>query len=193
MAALAEKKKGSSLVYAGAALLIVVGAYAYHMYPSSSTALTDKTAKSYTSAQFGISFLYPHGYTIKEDNVGPSAPLHHVITFVPEGLSAVPQNSEAPAGIAFEIRENEPVEMSAETFIRTDPASNWNIATSGIVPKTYGSVSGMEYSWSGLYEGRSFVVARRGFIYVFSVTRFEPTDAALSDFDRILSTLELAE
>ncbi|HVT75204.1 MAG TPA: hypothetical protein VHD69_02220 [Candidatus Paceibacterota bacterium] len=186
--------KKNATAYIGIAIAGAMAAFSYlYLYPSTPDALTEQNARIYSSSQFGISFLYPRAYTLDERDVGPTAPLHRVIAFRSQDAAPTPVNGEGQPGITFEFIENEPVEMDAETFIRDKPASNWNIATSAMTPKIYDGISGIEYSWSGLYEGRSFVVARRGFIYVFSVTRFDPTDIGPVNFGRIMSTLKLAE
>jgi hypothetical protein len=100
---------------------------------------------------------------------------------------------EGPTAITIDVYQNNLDKQDAESFIKGSSDSNYKLGNGVLATTTRGSVVGTEYSWSGLYEGRSFVIAKPDYIYMFSVTRLDSTDRILQDFDNLLRTVTIKE
>jgi hypothetical protein len=152
--------------------------------------------KTYAADQSKFSFKYPANYYIEEHEAGTVAKPRHSIVLVEDtvenrdlldGQSTIPR--EGPISITIDVYAN-PSKLAAADWIKEDP--NWTIRTSELTPQTVGAETGVSYSWSGLYEGRSTVVTRGDLAYVFSVTWLSPTDSIITDYNLLLSTVEFA-
>ncbi|MBX4209593.1 hypothetical protein KW799_02805 [Candidatus Parcubacteria bacterium] len=185
------KDTKNSLKFAGAALLVAVAWASYYFYPSRAADLKPETSKSYVSGRYGISFLYPNYYRLEQKDIGDARRARHLIMLTDATLDPLPKDGEGPPSITIDILENDGIAVSAEDFIRNDDISNYRLGNGLISTSTEGPVEGLGYSWSGLYEGRSLVVVRPGYIFMFSVTRFGPDDRIVADFSRILRTTVL--
>ncbi|MEA2701482.1 MAG: hypothetical protein QOE22_191 [Candidatus Parcubacteria bacterium] len=153
-------------------------------------------APSYTSSEHGIAFDYSPGYYLKERDVGSSERPQLSLLLVEdtaenrdvvEGRST--EGRDGPISIVIDVYPN-PDKLPAEDWVHAD--TNWTVRTSDAAPIGRGQITGVTYSWSGLYEGKSVVITEGSRAYVFSVTWLEPDDPILTEFDRVLSTVQLA-
>jgi hypothetical protein len=152
------------------------------------------TTKTYTSTTYDLSFTYPDYYYLEEKDIDLANRVHHQIILtedtdenrlVREGKSP---GREGPVAITIDIFQNNLDNITAEQFITGNSASNYKLGDGKMQNVTKGTISGIEYSWSGLYEGKSLVVAKPDYIYMFSVTRLEPSDRIAADFEGVLQT-----
>jgi hypothetical protein len=150
--------------------------------------------KLYSSNKYGLSFNYPAGYYLEEKDVNTAERLHHQIILtedteenrlVREGQAP---GREGPVAITIDIYQNNLDKMSAMGFITGTGDSNYKLGNGTISTTTKGTITGFEYEWSGLYEAKSLVVALPSYIYMFSVTRINPDDRIVADFEGILQT-----
>lgn len=185
-----ERKRSNGL-YIGAAIAAILAVASYWLYPASPEKLTPMNSKTYESARYGIAFQYPPKYRLSQrDESGPDGE-HHVITLIDESFFPLPENGEGPTGITVDIFENDRKSLSSEDFIRTVRASKYELGDGVLATTSYGGVTGLEYGWSGLYQGRSLVVARPGYVFMFSATHDKPDEATISDFSRIVEAVVL--
>lgn len=153
-----------------------------------------KTGTLYSSPEQSLSFTYaPTLYLQENKNPAGRAVLSLVLVEdteenreVLDGRTTVPR--EGPPTITIEVYPN-PDKLPAEDWVRAD--STWTVRTSDAAPIGRGQITGVTYSWSGLYEGRSVIVTKDTRAYVFSVTWLTEEDRLLEEFDRILSSVTL--
>lgn len=155
----------------------------------------EPTAKAYSSADHGISFEYSPSYYLKERDTGTvERPQHSVVLVedtqenrdVIDGRNT--EGRDGPIAITIDIYEN-PDELSADDWVRAE--TNWTVRTSDAAPIGRGQITGVTYTWDGLYQGKSVVVAEGAKAYVFSVTSLTSEDAILAEFDRLLESVRL--
>ena len=155
------------------------------------------TPKSYASPEHGIAFTYSSDYYLKELHAATAQRPQLAIVLVEdaqehrdllEGRSAVAR--DGPVAITVDAYPN-PDRLPAEDWVRAD--ANWAARTSDAAPYARGTITGITYSWSGLYEGKSVVATEGRYAYVFSVTWLEPDDPLLAEFDRLLGTVTFAQ
>jgi hypothetical protein len=180
------------------AALIVIGAFylaGKTKEPARVPAVKEiPSVKEYSSDQFKISFKYPAYYFLEEEDVDVSHRLHHRITLTEDTQEnkAIREGSlvggEGPISITIDIYQNNLDKQSAEYFIKNTSESNYKLGNGDLASTTKGTLFGIEYAWSGLYEGKSMVVSKNSFIYMFSVTRLGQSDRILADFEGILQT-----
>ena len=194
-------------VIRGIIILAVIGLIAaYFMQaPESQLPITDNLpgigeqapeGSTYTSPTYGLTFTYPTGYYLKERESSNDRPQLSLVLVedtqenrdVIEGRSTEPR--EGPTAITVEVYPNTD-RLPAEDWVRAD--TNWTVRTSDAAPIGRGSITGVTYSWSGLYEGKSVVVTKGMRAYVFSVTWMTPEDPIIATFDQLLNTVVLAE
>ncbi len=159
------------------------------IYISTSMALA--SSRSYSSGRYGLAFEYPASYQLDEKEVGNMERTHHVITLTDKAFLPLPTDGDGPVSMTIDIFENDRDSLSSEDFIRTTANSNYKLGGGVIASTSYGELTGLEYGWSGLYEGRSLVVARPGYVFMFSVTHQTSNDPILKDFKDILATVIL--
>ena len=193
--------KKSHLAALLAILLIALVAAVYANLPAKEVTIplveeNKPEMKTYASSEHGLSFSYSPSYYLKErkDSPGSRPELSLVLVEdtqenrdVLEGRSSIPR--EGPTAITIEAYPN-PDKLPAEDWVRA--STNWTVRTSDAAPFGKGSVTGVTYSWSGLYEGKSYIVTEGDRAYVFSVTWMVPEDAILAEFDRILASTIIA-
>ncbi|MDE1875062.1 MAG: hypothetical protein KGI79_01920 [Patescibacteria group bacterium] len=177
------------LAYVGSTILIVASVFSYMLYPKAApaAALSSADSKSFQSGRFGIFFMYPENYRLDERDLGGAAPLHFALVLKPS-----PGSSSSGGQIVIDMYEDEPEYMTAGDFVRAYPDLAMRAIGADIASSTRGYLHGLEFPWSPPYQGRTFVVARKGFIYAFSLVGADETSAIGRDFDRIVATAAVA-
>jgi hypothetical protein len=155
------------------------------------------TFSTYSNDTLGVSFDYPDRYFLEERDVDTTHRLHRQIVLLEDtewnrkisrGEIA---DTEGPPAIMLDVFQNDLDRQSARDFITGSNNSNYKMGPGTIATSTKGDTVGLEYVWSGLYEGKSFVIANEDFVYMFSVTYMSPEDEIISDFEALLSTVEV--
>lgn len=98
----------------------------------------------------------------------------------------VTEPREGPTTITIDIYAN-PNQLTAQQWIEQD--TTWTLSDQRLTPITVAGQSGLAYTWSGLYEGKSTVVTSGPNTYVISVTWLTPTDRILQDYQTVLASL----
>lgn len=151
--------------------------------------------QKYENGAYGISFEYGSGYFLKERDAGTAERPQLAIILVEDTQEnrevlegRAPEPRDGPTAISIDVYPN-PDRLTAEDWVRAD--MNWTVRTSEAAPIGRGSIAGVTYSWSGLYEGKTVIVTEGTLAYVFSVTWLAPTDPILAQFDALLSSVVL--
>jgi hypothetical protein len=183
-------------------ILIVIAVVAYgfgkNRQTTTDTGPVVMDQKTYSSDEYGISFSYPPGYFLEEKDIDVSHRVHNEIILTEDTewnrkvRSGEVADTEGPTAITIDIYQNNLDNMSARSFITGTSDSNYKLGDGAIATSTRGRLTGLEYTWSGLYEGRSFVIATPRYVYMFSVTRLDPADEIPETFDRLMETVQIA-
>lgn len=149
----------------------------------------------YTSDARGISFVYPSNYFVVEHDLSTGERERYSVMLIEDTpgnralVSGEVEGAEGPTAITIEIFQNNLDNYDADLFIENVSESNFKLATSDTFGTVIGGELGIGYSWSGLYEGDSIVVARPDWVYMFSVTHLTPNDATIGEFQELLKTV----
>jgi hypothetical protein len=152
---------------------------------------TVRSLKTYSSED--ISFQYPAYFFLEERVVNSSQRYHRQIMLtedteenrlVREGRT---EPREGPTAITIDIFQNDLDNMTLMQFVTGTNNSNYKLGSGKVSTTTIGSLTGLEYFWSGLYEGRSFVASNSENIYHFAVTFMGSEDMIIGDFETIVA------
>jgi len=141
------------------------------------TPLAIETSR-YSSEEFSLAFTYPSLYELRKE---PAA-----VVLVSD---TDPNRSEGPTAITVQVFPNGDAGYSAEGFATSTSESNLHLGNGIMSKASVAGEAGVSYSWSGLYEGRSVVIARPQHVYLFSVTSLAPEDQIIRDFDALIATV----
>ncbi len=176
-------------IIAVVALLVWGG---FKVYEGADTA---RTMKTYSSEE--LSFTYPALYYLEERTIADEKRSHRQIILtedteenrlVREGKSP---GREGPVAITIDVFPNTLGKQTLMQYVTGESDSNYKLGAGKVSTITIGSQTGLEYFWSGLYEGRSFVTSNASNIYNFSVTFMNYDAPIVDDFEALLSTVEV--
>lgn len=142
------------------------------------------TMKKYDSSELGISFSYPDKYTLTERDLGGQ----YVLTLVED--TAPRENSEGPTSINFVVNKGQT--STPESWVRTSPASNYNLKLGEYQEVKFRDLPGVFYTADGLYVSDNHVFSYNNSIIHISVTYITQDDAIRRDLAKILKTLKFA-
>ncbi len=174
--------------------LIIVGGIVYLSWLNRVEAPGNEISatRNFASPLYGVSFTYPTHYFLEEKNIDANH-AQILLTEDTEENKAIREGKapgrEGPPAITIDVFKQTQSKQSAAEFINNNPNSNVKLGNGVVSTTTRGALTGLEYTWSGLYEGRSFVVSNAEYIYLFSVTRLAPEDRIVSDFDSLMKTV----
>lgn len=149
--------------------------------------VSESSTVRYSSSRPELSFDYPYRYHLAEKDISSGARTIYSLVLT-EG-EPNPENSEGPTAITVDIFQNDLDMYTAGEFATSTSQSNWKLGDGTLTPVTVGGKEGLSYTWSGLYEGKSIVVARPDYVYMFSVTWMTPEDQIIRDFDGLIKTV----
>ncbi len=185
-------KKVASVLFA----LLVVSAIIYFaldrkvLVPSGG----DVDVQQYTSSDYGVSFNYPSNYFLEEKNVESTSGNHQIVVLtedteenkdIREGNSP---GREGPTSIMLSVYTN-PDSKPLDAFIKDSADLSYQFADRKVSTTSISALETYESTWSGLYEGKSYLVSRGQFVYTVSVTWLDPSDKILTDFADMVRTL----
>ncbi|QQG38305.1 MAG: hypothetical protein HYS26_02020 [Candidatus Kaiserbacteria bacterium] len=180
------------------AVVVVVGAI-YFLSPASQdgsgvSATSTPRMVNYTSEAMGVSFSYPDTYIVDEKDVSTPERSRHSIVLIRTDDLPLPQNGEGPTAITIDAFQNDLESLDSRTWITGTNDSNYKLSPDGTISTgTLAGLSALSFRWSGLYEGRTTVVAEPAFVYALSVTYLTPEDEILDDFDALLKTVRFTQ
>lgn len=152
----------------------------------------------FSDPQIGLSFTYrqePDGYILvpsPDASKALGAPVREMSLFLKsdyEDLQNAQGPREGPPGMHVQVFNPGPNITPEEWALRNLQWSNYQSGTPHEWMFVDGS-SALRYSWSGLYNGQTVIVARKGWVYVFAVTYDEP-GSRIADLDELLASVDL--
>lgn len=175
-------------------MILISGAFYYTLAPS--TKVTGKASMvSYEVKGSNISFEYPSNLFLYERKTalakGEKSSLM-LVENTQENINVLTGKDtsarEGPTAISLSVYEN-PKKVSAVEFIqKEDIHDTWNLSDKKIVESTVGTTKAYSYVWDGLYRGKTTVIAKGEYVYVFSVTFLTEDDQLLRDEQMILNS-----
>lgn len=188
-------KKFVTIVAVFAAAIIAIGIGIWIMgtgHKSAAPAQQQHQVSQYPSMYrndaYGIAFTYPSSYALSEKNAD-GTDLAHRITLAAADTNQ-PAAGEGPTAITVSIYGN-PNDLSVASWIEQNPQSNYKQATSQYASATVASQAALAYSWDGLYQAKSTVFKNKDTIVMVTVTYDNPSERIVSDYNSLLSSLEL--
>jgi hypothetical protein len=154
---------------------------------------TDDRLRTYVSSELGLRFDYPALYHLRETDGRRAARTPRVIVLVEDTA----ENRDLLDGVSTTAREGPP-SLTIEVHANPDGlgAEAWTLARATDVLRTgpldaveVAGEPGVRFAWDGLYLGRSTVVSRAGYLYVFSVTWMDPGERILADHEALLASV----
>jgi hypothetical protein len=140
----------------------------------------------------GVSFTVPEGLYLQEvSRPGEVPPLSVVLVEDTRGNRDVLDGKsetarEGPPSITVDVYEN-PEGLPAQDWLQRD--TNWTVANSSSTAVAVAGVEGVTFSWSGLYEGKSVVLATDSRAYVIAVSWLPPDDHLVEHFEEVLDSI----
>lgn len=179
--------------------IVIVGAGAYAFFAKKALSPTDEqgmqspdTTEQYTDTEHGISFSYPEGYVRTDREVGNAEREHHMIMLVRKGDEIAPEGGEGPVAITIDIYDNGIDSLSVMDWMTTTNQSNFKLGPGTYSTKQVAGETAYSYTWSGLYEGRTTVLAHGSDIVAVSVTYMDPSDDILVAYEDVLASLRFS-
>lgn len=148
----------------------------------------NQSENTYVSDDYGFSFEVPEGYEVLE--VEDSEHNRHSIVMSRTEDNVVPENGEGPPAITIDIFESVS-EDTVESWIQGNNISNFGIMTGSLEEIKVDGTSAVRYSWDGLYRGRSVAFMTDNNVILVSGTYLEESDPIYSDFDKVVSSIEV--
>lgn len=186
-----RKVKHQNLSILLAVLVILIGLVVY-MAPRVSQQADSSSASAWQEfgmpAYDGLHFWYPPTLNLATRDFG-NGERGHMQVVLTEKTAVYPQDGEGPPAISIDIFQNMEGNTTGQ-WVQGMSYSNFKLSDGDLSPVEIGDETGLTYSWSGLYEGRSVVVARKDYVFMLSVTYLTPNDTLIQNFEDILKTVE---
>lgn len=175
-------------------VLVLLGLGAYFMMSGTGASDSPKPTKNYFNAEYGITFDYPEGYMVSEQDLDGSAQRkRHVITLIREEDSPAPTQGEGPPAITIQIQQNNLDKQTTRQWVESSTDSNFKQSPDqGTAEIKIGGMSGLVYRWDGLYAGETSAVATPKWVYAFSVTFQNEDDEIVSDYRTVINSVAYA-
>lgn len=152
--------------------------------------------KTYENSSYGISFLYPAEYELKETPL-TEGQVGTLVTLINGKEKGSQKSGQDPTSITVAMYDSAgtttPKQDPLETWIRTSPYSNFTLsAQTPPGETTVGGKTAFLYTWDGLYHGTTVVTLFDDHIFMFTVTYAGNSDMAknLQDFTRLMESVQ---
>lgn len=139
--------------------------------------------ETYTNSLYGFSFTYPDTYklTTKEEYG------HFIVILVDKNESEQPQ-SEGPTSISIHVYNN----ILLEDWLKKNE-SNFGLATDSGSTILFQGMQALQYSWDGLYQGKTIAFSRGGNVFVLTGTYLEKGDSRYVGFENLINSFILKD
>ncbi len=180
-------------------VVIVAGILYYTGILTGSSPVPTRTTTSvatYASPDYGVSFSYPSRYFVAQRDMGTLERGHYNVSlfqdtsFNRDLVAGKVQGTEGPISLSVDIYQNNLDNLTPEQWMVERSESNYTLGRGTFVRESVGGVPGVAYTWSGLYNGRTVVVAKGEYLYSFTATYDSLTDITLADFPMLLQSVE---
>jgi hypothetical protein len=137
----------------------------------------------YSNIEYGISFEYPSNLYLSEKEMSSSSPEFSIALV--ENSSTV---EESPVSIFVDVYMNTK-NLNAKDWISNE--TNWTVPGQTMKDVEANGLTGVIYTYDGLYPGKAYVFTAKGRAYVLSVNWLNVNDQLIKDFDMIINSLEV--
>lgn len=175
--------------------IVIVGAGAYAFFAKKALSPTDDLSADltnadvrYASTEHNIYFMYPKGYVLTEQEVGNGEREHHMTMLVRKGDEVAPEGGEGPVAITVDIYDNSSDKLSVMDWMKNTNQSNFKLGPGTYDTEQVAGETAYSYTWSGLYEGRTTVLAHGTDIVAISVTYMDPSDGILVAYGDVVAS-----
>jgi hypothetical protein len=174
-----ESKNKKLFIIAGITVLLIVGVLAWLSY--SPEAKTGSLNYTYASENYGLSFVYPENYEIKESYISdPQAP-RNAITLSDQSGGEL---------IKIEIFSNSLSQTPLKAWIMQSPASLYGQSDGQLIEASIDGTPAYSYTLTGESQGKVTVFEHNGYIVSIS-GEYEDGSEARRDYNRLISNISL--
>lgn len=188
------KLSRTNVIVAGIVIVLLIGAALVLFGGSASNTGEAVPMKSYFNEEYGITFDYPEGYLLSEQDLeGGAQRKRHVVTLIREEDSPAPKDGEGPPAITIMMVQNNLDGLTTREWVEGSADSNFKQSPDqGTAEVKVGGVSGLVYRWDGLYQGETSAVATSKWVYAFSVTFQNEDDDIVADYRKVVNSVAYA-
>jgi hypothetical protein len=148
--------------------------------------------KTYTNAQYGFEFSYPSAYTIKTSDKTNVTGQLFIVTITNSSNSA---NSGPASSISIGVWNNSKQLSLLDWATANSSFSNYGSGSlnSNFKNETLAGHQAISYSWVGMGNGKTVVIANNQTILLLDAGANSKTDQVWQDFDGVLSSLKFTK
>ena len=142
---------------------------------------TQYEMQTYINSSYGFSFTYPSIYKLTTRE-GDS---HFEVVLVNKKESEQPR-SEGPTSINIHVYDN----ILLEDWLKKNE-SNFSLAIDSGSTILFQGMQALQYSWDGLYQGKTIAFSRGGDVFALTGTYLEKGDSRYVDFENLVNSFIL--
>jgi hypothetical protein len=182
------------IIYIAITIVVLGSAAIFIARPQS-----DTNPKEIWFEKFGVRFIEPENYFLIEKATPSGERLHTTVILAEDTtenralFAGERPGTEGPPTVTIGIFQNDLDKYTTEGFIEGTNFSNFKLSDGKLTETTLGGESAFRYHATGLYENENVVIARANFVYMFTVSYNSPTDPIVSDFERLLESVQFSE
>lgn len=154
---------------------------AYHLFTQKNEQPQLTAMSTYENEVYGFSFSYPAGYVLAQSSNEP-----YTITLVREEDSTPRVDSEGPVAVTISVYKD----VTLGEWLASS-SSNLQLGDGTTASTTVAGKEVTEFSWSGLYEGKTTALAYMGNVIAISSTTNSPDDSTQPAYRVLLSSFTL--
>lgn len=182
-------------------VLAVVGVY-IAINPNMADRVSENPVEervSYTSSDYGLTFLYPKSYFIVERDLGNGERYHHQIALYKDTqenrdvIAGKSPGREGPVSITFDIYQNNLDNLTPEVWVKNTSSSNFKLSDGVLTPATVSGTEALSYRYSGLYENDALVFAHKGNMVLAGVSFITPEEEIRVVFSDVIESVVLSK
>jgi len=149
-------------------------------------------SKTYTNTQYGFTFNYPSTYTLKTSNTTavPGEQFGIAITGSTKGTTSAPASS-----MSISVWNNSKQLSLLDWATANSSFSNYSSGSfnTNFKNETLAGHQAISYSWVGMGDGKTVVIANNQTILLLDTGANSKTDQVWQDFDGVLSSLKFTK
>lgn len=144
---------------------------------------TQYEMQTYINSLHGFSFTYPSTYklSIRDENT------YFEVVLVDKDESEQ-LRSEGPTSINIHVY----TDITLENWLKKNE-SNFNLATDSGSAIIFQGMRALQYSWDGLYRGKTIAFSRGGDVFALTGIYLDKGDARYVDFENIIDSFTLKD
>lgn len=151
--------------------------------------------QSYANDGLGLSFTFPAGYLLAEEDANtPTHRKHHITLIREEDAVPVVAGGEGPTAITIDVDQD--LSRTAPyddvlSIVQSTSVYNFQLGDGTYERTSVDGTPAVHYTWSGLYQGETTAFIHNGQVILLSVTYMSPSDQIRTDYQNLLSSFRL--